>query len=169
MIKEIHKKINDLFFAFPGATEKELQDARKKGIPDSILEFYKVFNGCYIGFDEEGYGEIAPNGKKYKIKILSLSEIESVRDCGYIDDEAPYYEISKKWWQIVHDGNSNYYAIDTTDEGKNRILDIHHEEVGYQECHAIIASSYSNLLQKMIKYNGEDWFNVENWKEIGYK
>ena len=168
MIADIHKKISDLFYAFPGATEQELTDAKAKGIPDFIIESYRVFNGCYIGIEEEGYGEIAPNGKEYKLKLLSLSEIQSVRDCGYIDDDTPYYEFSKDWWQIVHDGNSNYYAIDATEEGKGRILDIPHEEVGYEECHAIIADSYTDLLEKIIKYNADDWFGVEQWKEIGY-
>ncbi len=168
MIKELHKKINDLFYAFPGATEKELLEAKQRGIPDSLLEFYKIFNGCYIGFEEEGYGEIAPNGKEYKIKVLNLSEIQSVKDCGYIDEETPLYDLSKSWWQIVDDGNANYYAFDSTIEGNGRILDIPHEEVGYEECHAIIAKSFIDLLELMIKHNADDWFGVDEWKEIGY-
>lgn len=167
MINEIRKIIVDKFYAFPGATEKEIEEAREKGIPDFIIEFYKSFNGCFIGFEEKG--RIAPDGKEYRAKISTLSEIESVKDCGYIDEDSPFYETSKNWWQIVHDGNSNYYAIDATDEGKGRILDIPHEEVGYEECHAIIAVSYIDLLQKMIKHNGEDWFGIEEWNEIGYK
>lgn len=166
-MEEIHAKINELYYAFPKATEEEMREAEKKGIPKFIIENYKVFNGCYIG-NEEG-GTKAPNGKEYRLKVLSLSEIESVKDCGYIDEDAPLYELSKNWWQIVYDGNANYYAVDATEEGQGRILDIPHEEVGYEECHAIIANSYIDLLEKMIKYNGEDWFGIEEWKEIGYK
>lgn len=164
MLKEIVDVISTQFYANPAAKEEILKTAKERGVPKELLEFYELCNGCYIGNGKE---VDAPNGKTYQIHLPELQELVTVKEYGYISEDSTFYEESASWWQIVDNHGANWLAYDATALGRGRILDIPHEEVGYEECHAIIATSLIDLLEKLVKFGGQDWFSIEEWNEIG--
>ncbi len=165
MFEEIVEEIRSSFYAYPGASQEDLDSAVNRGIPPLLVEFYKECDGCFIG-----QGEVmdAPDGKSYRTRIPKLAELDTVQSYGYVSNDTPLYDKSAEWWQIVDYGSANWIAFDASDDGFGQILDIPHEEVGNEECHAIIAESFLELLQKLIKYNGQDWYNNSEWKAIGW-
>jgi len=163
MFKKIVQEIRASFYAYPGANVADLDTARLNGVPSVLLQFYKECDGCFIGSGEE---VAAPDGKTYQLRISRLSEIQTTQKYGYVEKDAPLYDMTNLWWQVIEIGDANWLAFDASKEGFGRIIDVPHEEVGYEECHAVIAETFMELLQQLIKYDGQDWFGIDEWQEI---
>ncbi|EAZ89059.1 SMI1/KNR4 family protein [Crocosphaera chwakensis] len=147
------------------ASETELIKAYKRGVPKELLELYKLGNGMFIGYDS--YSD-ASESHNFRLEIPELSKIQTVQSYGFVCEDAPLYNLTEKWWQFVDNGNGNWLAFDGNQEGYGRILDIFHEEVGYEECHGIIAESITELLDQLVQRDGTDWFGNEEWQPLGY-
>ena len=163
-LESIVDEIRKTQFAFSPAPEAELQAAIENGIPYDLVSVYRFANGMLLG---EGDYFSAPDDRAFRLRFPPIQELQTVQSYGYVHDDAPLYDLTADWWQIIDYGDANWLAFDAND-AHGRILDAFHEEVGYDQCHAIVAESIPDLLERLLRFNGADWFGNDEWPVIGY-
>ncbi len=150
-LASIANEIRHTQFCFPAATSHEIDGAIERGIPIRLTELYRFANGMFLG---EGDEFTSPDGRNFRLRIPRLDELQTVQSFGYVDDDAPLYKQTANWWQLVDYGDANWLAYDGNNDADGRILDVFHEEAGYDECHAIIAESTPDLLERLMQFKG---------------
>jgi len=163
-IEKSVQRIRNAYFAFAPATPGDLAAARVRSVPDALLEFYSLCDGAFIG---NGSDFRDPNGRRYRLLVPSLSELQTVQSFGYISVDSPLYEKSAQWWQIVDYGDVNWLAYDGTPDAGGRVIDIFHETVGEPGSHKIVASSLKDLLDRLVKRGGVYWFD-DDFESLGW-
>ena len=155
MLKQI-EAIQVHHFAFPAAANSSIKLAGERGVPDTLLQFYGICDGALIG---EGNDFPAPDGRRFRLAIPRLSKLDTVQNYGFIRDDSPLFEASSRWWQILDYGDGNWLALDVSSDGNGRVLDIFHETVGGVGTHDIVATSFNNLLERLLAKNDIYWFD----------
>ena len=166
MTQSIQSLVNQIqreHFVFPPVGDSALNEANRRGIPNDLIEFYSFCDGALIG---EGSDFPDLNGQRYRLRIPSLSSLQSVQSYGYIDDSSPLYDASAQWWQFVDYGDANWLIYDATPNANGRVIDGFHETVGQINSHLIVASSLPDLLQRLIANRGVYWLGSE-FKPLG--
>lgn len=158
------QRIRNAYFAFAATAPGDLAAARVRGVPDALLEFYSLCDGAFIG---NGSDFRDPNGRRYRLMVPRLSELQTAQSFGYISVDSPLYEKSAQWWQIVDYGDSNWLAYDGTLDGGGRVIDIFHETVGDPDYHEIVASSLNDLLDRLLKQGDVYWFD-DDFESLGW-
>lgn len=157
-LSELVDQIREKFFAFEPASPADLAAAAERGVPESLLEFYAIADGAFLG--SEDYFP-APDGKHYRLEFVQLAELQTTQEFGYVDDDAPHFNDTARWWQIIDYGDANWLAVDATDDGADRILDVFHETVGYEEEQAVVALSLSEMLTRILAHKDIYWFDED--------
>ena len=152
------QRIRNAYFAFAAATPGDLAAARVRGVPDALLEFYALCDGAFIG---DGNDFRDPNGRRYRLLVPRVADLQTVQSFRYISDDSPLFEKSAQWWQIVDYGDANWLAYDGTPDGGGRVIDIFHETVGEPDSHKIVASSLNDLLDRLVKRGGVYWLGAD--------
>ena len=151
------ERIRENHFAFPPATQDELDAARARGVPNELLAFYALCDGAFIG-DGDDFAD--PNGRRFRLMIPRLKHLITTQSYGYIFDDSPLFEQTSKWWQNVDYGDSNWLAFDgSSDFNAKKIIDVFHETVGEPGSHEIVADSMSDLLDRLLQRNDVYWFD----------
>lgn len=153
-ISKVVEAIRSQDFAFPTASESPLHAAHSRNIPRDVLEFYTVCDGVYIG---EGDDFAAPDGRRYRFRIPQLSALQTVREGGFIADDAPLFDATSMWWQILDYCDGNWLAVDATPEGNGRILDVCHETVGEADSQNVVAASLVDMLERIAAKREAYW------------
>jgi len=135
------------------------------GIPLELIHVYRLANGMLLGTGDDFS---APDGRSFRLRIPPIQELQTVQSYGYVHDDAPLYNLTANWWQIVDYGDANWLVFDANNQAYGRILDAFHEEVGYDDCHAIVAESIPDVLDRLLRFDGADWFGNDQWPAIGY-
>ncbi|MFO0914786.1 MAG: hypothetical protein U0795_17640 [Pirellulales bacterium] len=143
-------------YVFPPPERHQLDNARARGVPDAVLEFYELCDGALIG---AGSDFSDPNGRQYRLRIPHLAEVQSTQSYGYIFDDSPLFTSSACWWQIVDYCDANWLAYDGTPASPGRIMNVYHETVGELGSHEIVASSIPDLLERLLDRGGVYWFD----------
>jgi hypothetical protein len=162
-IARIVETIRSQGFVLPAVSESLLHSARSRNVPPDVLEFYSMCDGVYIG---EGDDFVAPNGRRYRFRIPRLSDLQTVREYGFIPDDAPLFGASSMWWQILDYCDGNWLAVDATPEGNGRILDIFHETVGEAGSHNVVAASLVDMLERLATKRSTYWLR-EGFMPLG--
>lgn len=162
-LENLVSRVRDEHFAFPPVSDREVEAARNRSIPEALLNFYRMCDGALIG-DGDDFG--APNGRRYRLKIPRLAELSTTQSSGFISDDSPLYEASAKWWQIVNYGDSNWLAFDASSNSISRIIDVFHETVGEPGTHEIVANSMADLLDRLLRHDGTYWF-IDDFRSQG--
>lgn len=157
------RSIRESHFAFPPATDNQLNSARTRGVPEELLAFYALCDGALIG---AGNDFPSPIGRRFRLSIPRLADLQTTQSCGYIHDRAPLYQESANWWQIVDYCDGNYLAFDASPHANGRIIDVFHETVGEPGWHTIVASSMSDLLARLLEHKGVYWFD-DRFQSLG--
>lgn len=153
-LNEYVMRLRTDYYAAEPTDSETLSLAASRGVPESLLAFYRLCNGGYLGSGEDFR---APNGNEYRLRIPPLSRLISVQQQEYISDDSPFYGASARWWQIVDYCDANWLAYDDA-EGQGRIIDVFHETAGQPGYHSVVATSLPDLLDRLIRYDGVYWF-----------
>lgn len=162
-LNNIIGRIGEKYFVYPPAKSNDLNFAFSRGIPEELCSLYELCDGAFIG---KGNDFTSPDGLGYRLKIPRLAELQTTQSFGYISQDSPLYNQSKKWWQIVDYCDANWLAYDACLGSNGRILDLFHETVGEQESHDIVAYSLVDLLTRLCDHDGIYWFD-EDFKSLG--
>jgi hypothetical protein len=127
-------------------------------LPDDVIKFYSLCDGidCYIGdYDEDNGG--------FPIDILPAEKVvpsKKAINAGLCIDKV--IEITSSWYVIADCGDGNYITIDFD---KNRLgrcyesFEYTHGSIG--DC-KIVARSFTEFLEHLIKYDGGFFYWDEN-------
>lgn len=151
-------------YANSPALTLEIEIARKRRVPEELLDFYSLCNGALLG---EGHDFRAPDGRWFRLSIPALLDLKCAKEFGYISSHEPLYEQSANWWQIADYGDGNWLALDATNEGKGRIIDLFHETVGETGFQMVVATSLIDLLKRLLSADGVFWFE-DSFEALGW-
>jgi len=155
-IKSLISKVNDLpnCKVFPPSNTSTV---RKEGfaLPKDLVEFY---NNCD--------GILLYNDSKYRIEIVPFGEFKFANPI--IIGERCDYDISSKWFIIAKDNNGDFITIDLAPARLGLCYDSFWDRHGVPgEC-SIVASSFTDLLERLINNNGAEWYWLkENFISLG--
>jgi hypothetical protein len=79
--------------------------------------------------------------------------------------EACEDDISASWHLIVDDTNGEYLTIDLSENRVGRCYDSFFDRHGVRGSCPIIATSFSELLQRLIENRGQHWY----WLQEGFE
>ena len=114
-------------------------------LPDDLKQFYRLCGGAtlYEGEPSDPVEIVPP----YKVVLANAIQL-----VGLDDEEITWYKnrqsIIWSWYIIADYGNSNYVAIDLSQERLGQCYDANHEL--YPDC-PIIANSFTELLEWLIE------------------
>ena len=156
-LEQAVERIRKKHFAFPAVESDKLAAARLCGVPKELLAFYGLCDGALIG---NGDDFADPNGRRYRLKIPRLSDLQTAQSQGYIFHSSPLFDVSGKWWQILDYGDANWLAFDASFDS-HCIIDVFHETAGEPDTHAIVANSMVDLLDRLLRRDGVYWFDKD--------
>ena len=162
-LEQAVERIRKKHFAFPAVESDKLAAARLCGVPKELLAFYGLCDGALIG---NGDDFADPNGRRYRLKIPRLSDLQTAQSQGYIFHSSPLFDVSGKWWQILDYGDANWLAFDASFDS-HCIIDVFHETAGEPDTHAIVANSMVDLLDRLLRRDGVYWFD-KDFESLGY-
>lgn len=77
-------------------------------------------------------------------------------------------DISSHWYIVVHDGNGDYITIDLHQDRLGKYYDSFWDKHGVPGDSPIIAKSFTELLDRLVKKNGERWYWLnEDFESLG--
>ena len=155
-LTHIVDRIRSTYYAFSPASDADVSAALDRGVPDALLDFYRLADGALLG---DGDDFPAPTGERYRLLVPRIAEVETTQQYGFVDDDAPYYGHSENWWQFIDYGDSNWLAFDATPDGDGRILDVFHETVGYDDEHDVVALNLPELFLQILDRGDVFWFD----------
>ncbi|NQF15601.1 SMI1/KNR4 family protein [Brevibacillus sp. HB1.3] len=126
-------------------------------LPDDVKEFYELCGGIEL-FKDEDFGVDIVSPKKFELANPVIVK------------ELCEYDISSNWFIIADDRNGDYLTIDLHKDRLGKCYDSH------WDCHAIagscavIANSFTDLLNRLIETKGEGttwyWYE-EDFESLG--
>ncbi|QYR24100.1 SMI1/KNR4 family protein [Paenibacillus sp. sptzw28] len=124
-------------------------------LPSDVQEFYKLCGGVNLY-----------KGSDYSISIVRPEEF--VLSSHVILGEIYEDDISSHWYVIGKGGTSEYISIDLAPERYGRCYDSFAETFGLAGDSPIIASSFTELLKRLIDNKGERYYWLDdNFIPIG--
>lgn len=114
------------------------------------LEYYLKNYSSIILFQNE----------KYPIKIVGASQFK--RANPIIIGEVVEEDISHNWYIIADDNNSQYITIDLSKEKQGYCYDSFWDRHGVVGEQAIIAQSFTELLERLYNSKGQSWYWIDS-------
>lgn len=133
-------------------TELPIIDENKHILPDDLKDFYTICGGLTLFENAE-----------YPIHIVPPEEF--VLANPIIVGELCEEDISSNWYTVCNDGKSDYLTIDLNKERLGRCYDSFFDRHGLVGESQIIATSFTDLLEKLIKNKGQYWY----WLKDGFE
>lgn len=96
---------------------------------------------------------------EYSIKIVGLSEFKKANPI-IIGEEAED-DLSYNWYIIADDNNSQYITIDLTKDKLGNCYDSFWDRHGVVGEQAVIAKSFTELLERLYNAKGKSWYWTE--------
>ncbi|MCC5803750.1 SMI1/KNR4 family protein [Rossellomorea vietnamensis] len=120
-------------------------DEEKHILPNDLKEFYSLCGGLVLFENEE-----------YPIYIVSPDKF--VLANPIIVGELCEEDISSNWYIIGNDGTDDYLTIDLKEDRLGRCYDSFFDRHGLVGESQIIATSFTDLLERLIKNKGQYWY-----------
>ena len=155
-LSELVDRIRDMYYAFDPASDADIASAMERGVPEGLLDFYRLADGALLG-DGDDFPD--PTGKRYRLLFPRLADLHTTQQYGYVFDDAPYFTNTASWWQIIDYCDANWLAFDATTDGNGRILDVFHETVGFDDEHDVVALNLSELLRQILDQGDLFWYD----------
>src|SRR5437773_9920955 len=111
-IPELVEQLKLSHLACPPASDAGLAHGRSLGLPDDLLEFYRLSNGAYLHEADEYGGNTQVDGRWWKWIILPIEELRDVAVAYQIPTTCPLFAKLRRWIAIVDVMDSNCLAID---------------------------------------------------------
>ncbi|MFI8605655.1 SMI1/KNR4 family protein [Cellulophaga baltica] len=133
----------------------------KINLPDDLKYFYEKYESL----------ELFSN-KSYAIKISSLDELIPTNKKLFPEDDVIWEElegdISNDWFLIASSEQlSQYISIDLSDRNFGYCYDSFLETHANPEDSAIIAKSFTELLERLYESGGDSWYWLEDFEPYG--
>lgn len=120
-------------------------DKTKHILPDDLKKFYSLCGGVAL-FENEEYPIYIVSPEKF---ILANPII-----VGELCEE----DISSNWYIICNDGKDEYLTIDLKEDRLGRCYDSFFDRHGLVGESQIIATSFTDLLERLINNRGQYWY-----------
>lgn len=117
-------------------------------LPADLRYFYEVTGGATLFDNAQSPHIILPPAQ---FELTSLAVLGDVFD----DD------ISASWYALVFDGNGDYLSIDLHPERLGRCYDTFHETFASPGSTPIVATSFTDLLERLLQDEGRYRFWLE--------
>lgn len=120
-------------------------DEMKHTLSEDLKEFYRLCGGLSLYENEE-----------YPIHIISPEKFVLANPVivGELYDE----DISSNWYIICHNGKDEYLTIDLDEKRLGRCYDSFFDRHGLVGESQIIATSFTDLLERLLKNKGQYWY-----------
>ena len=124
-------------------------------IPGDLARFYELCGGAEL-FLQEDYGiTISPPSQLIPSNIAIIGE-------QYPED------ITATWFTVGVTPDSDYVSIDLSPERNGRCYDSFHETHGLVGESPIIAASFAELLERLLRSRGSYWYWLrDDFRPIG--
>jgi antitoxin YokJ len=138
------------------ASPKDLLRLRRLGMPEDVLRFYTLSDGARLHRTDE-YGGLGPDPeRRWRWEILPCREIEPASQ-SYVGADSPLFKRAHSWMHLVNVQDGNYLAINVEPGHVGEVLDCFHETVGEPGRTAIVALSFTELLDRLLKSPRPFW------------
>jgi len=149
--------IRSRHLALPPATPEELERLRSRSVPADLVDFYSRTNGAGL-HREEKYGALREMaGAWWHWVVVPLCEMKTIQEIGYIQPESPHYDRSKHWLGLVNVQDGNYLALSLEPGHAGEVIDCFHETVGAPGYSSIIALSFTELMEQLVRSREAFW------------
>ena len=124
-------------------------------LPDDVLRFYTLCGGVSLYLNND-----------YSVRIVSPQDF--VLANPVIVGEVCEDDISSTWYIVADDFNGDYLTIDLDASRLGRCYDSYFDVHGMVGGCPIIATSFTDLLRRLITNKGEYWYWLsDDFKPIG--
>lgn len=121
----------------------------KHVLPKDLMEFYSLCGGLVLFENEE-----------YPIHIVTPEDF--ILANPVIVGELCEEDISSDWYIVCKDGNSEYLTIDLNEKRLGKCYDSFFDRHGLVGESQIIATSFTDLLERLLNNKGEYWYWLKN-------
>lgn len=119
--------------------------AARHALPPDLREFYELCGGAALFANGSYTANIVPPDEMVLANPVIVGEV-----CEE--------DISAEWYIIANDGNGDYLTIDLHHQRLGTCYDSFWDSHGVVgEC-AVIARSFTDLLERLLKNNGQHWY-----------
>ncbi len=122
-----------------------------------MLQFYEQMNGAGLHRDTEHGGQKRMSDSWWRWVVLPILEMETVQERGYIQPDSPFHKRSALWRCLVDVQNGDYLAINLEPDHVGEIIDCFHESIGKPGQSAVIAESFTELMERLVKSKKAFW------------
>ncbi|HZH62198.1 MAG TPA: SMI1/KNR4 family protein [Metabacillus sp.] len=124
-------------------------DETKHILPDDLNEFYNLCGGLVL-FEN----------KEYPIYVVSPDKfvLANPTIIGELCEE----DISSNWYIICNDSSDEYLTIDLHEDRLGKCYDSFFDRHGVVGESQIIATSFTDLLERLINNKGQYWYWLRN-------
>ena len=149
-IRELINEIRRFHLIRRPADAGELKKAMSLGLPDDLIEFYRMTNGAFLHQTDQFSGLAQVGGRWWKWKILPVSDLAPVTETMFVNETSPLLEACRSWFALVDVMDSDFLAIDTAPTRRGQVVDCFHEAVGVVGYTPVVALSFSEALSKLL-------------------
>lgn len=128
---------------YPSQGLPEIQEFHQ--LPSDVREFYELCGGMSLYVNED-----------YPVYIVPPKEF--VLANPIIVGELCEEDISSNWYIIANDGKGEYLTIDLAPERLGKCYDSFFDRHGVVGESQVIALSFRDLLEHIVKFQGKDWY-----------
>lgn len=118
-------------------------------LPLDVHEFYEVCGGVTLFQHAD-----------YQVNIVPPQEF--VLSNPVLVGERCEEDISSNWYLVANDGHGEYLTIDLDPSRLGRCYDSFHDRHGVVGESSIIALSFTDLLERLIKNKGQYWYWLQD-------
>jgi hypothetical protein len=158
-IVKLVDEIRNAHFAFDPATQNDLDRLISLGMPNDLLEFYSLTNGAFLHKDD-ACNFHDEDGNTWNWSILSAGAIQTVAESGWSHDVSPIAYRHKLWYQLVDAYNSDYLCISLEEGHRFKIIDTFHETLNLPNYNAVVAHSFTELLESLLASRKPFWLKA---------
>lgn len=151
-VAEILQRIRGLAGCEVYAPERQPDVAPPHALPEDLRRFYSLCGGLSL-FEGAEYPAFFSRPKE-------LVPANPVIIGEQVDDD-----ISASWYIIANDGSGEYLTIDLNPARLGRCYDSFSDRHGVAGSCPIIATSFTDLLERLVGNHGRHWY----WLEPGFR
>lgn len=124
-------------------------------LPSDLAAFYALCGGAALF-----------QGSEYSLSISGPQEL--VPASQEVIGEWPLGDVSDSWYVIARDDHREVISIDLSPTGRGRCYDSHHEVHGIAGSSPVVASSFTDLLTRVLRSGGTGaWWLREDFEDLG--
>jgi len=153
----------------PAADAHSVAVARERGMPDDLLAFHEECDGAFLFEQSANSWDFQADERSWKWRLLPLDEMRPLTEILWIEEDSPLRSEMNSWYPVLDVCDGNYLAIDAGTAHRGQCLDIFHETAGLAGEHRIIATSFRELLDRLLDSGGAPFWLESGFDSPGYR